>query len=122
MYVKDGRLVNKGDKIRNPALAVTLQKIADAGNADPFYTGNMAEKFVKEVSSNRGKITLTDLRSYTAVLRDPLDSKIGDYTILNAPPPASGPVLAFILNVLKGNILLVIPALFTFALVENLIR
>ena len=116
MYVKDGRLVNKGDKIRNPALAVTLQKIADAGNADPFYTGNMAEKFVKEVSSNRGKITLTDLR------RDPLDSKIGDYTMLNAPPPASGPVLAFILNVLKGNILLVIPALFTFALVENLIR
>lgn len=101
-FVKNGKLLSKGIKIKNLPLSRTLQRIANAKNADPFYTGKMAKQFVKDVKKHNGIITESDLKSYTAVVRDPLISSLGNFTMLNAPPPASGPVLAFILNILKG--------------------
>jgi len=102
IYLRNGKLVNKGDTIRNPELAETLKIIANAGNADPFYTGKMAELFVKEVKNKHGIITKADMQGYTPILRDPLVSKLRDLTVLNTPPPASGPLLVYILNILKG--------------------
>ena len=43
-------LFKEGDKMRNPALANTLQKIADNG-ADAFYKGSIADSLVKAVSN-----------------------------------------------------------------------
>jgi len=43
-------LFKEGEKMSNPALANTLQKIADHG-ADVFYTGPIADSLVKAVSN-----------------------------------------------------------------------
>ena len=43
-------LFKEGDKMSNPALANTLQKIADHG-ADAFYKGPIADSLVKAVSN-----------------------------------------------------------------------
>ena len=40
----------EGDKMSNPALANTLQRIADDG-ADAFYKGHIADSLVKAVSN-----------------------------------------------------------------------
>ena len=101
---KDGTVKQKGDLIKNKALAKTLRTIAEAGNADPFYTGEMAKTFAREVAAQGGVVTASDLEEYKAKLRNALNSSLGDMTMLNVPPPASGPVLAFILNVLKGQL------------------
>ena len=103
-YTRDGKILTKGDKITNKALAKTLKTIANHGNADPFYSGKLAHRFIREVKKHNGVMTVDDLVNYKAVERKPLVSKLGEYTMLNTPPPASGPVLAYILNILKGKV------------------
>lgn len=102
IYSRDGKILKKGDQLKNNALAKTLQIIANHGNADPFYKGKLAKQFVKEVKKHKGVITLDDMTSYKAIQKEPLVSKVGDFTMLNTPAPASGAVLAYILNILKG--------------------
>ena len=103
IYTRDGKILKKGDVITNKPLGNTLKIIANRGNADPFYRGKLARQFVKEVKKHKGIITLADMEGYAAIERNPLVSSLGDFTMLNTPPPASGPVLAFILNILKGR-------------------
>jgi len=102
IYSRHGQILKKGDKIKNKPLAKTLKIIADHGNADPFYRGKLAKQFVKEVRKEGGVMTLADMQGYAAIERDPVVSRVGEFTMLNTPPPASGPVLAYILNILKG--------------------
>ena len=84
-------------------MAKTLQLIAEAGSAEPFYNGPMSKVLVKEVQAAGGILTLNDLKNYNAVFRPALRSKLDDMTILNCPPPTSGPVLAMTLNILDGK-------------------
>lgn len=102
IYTRNGEILKKGDKIYNKPLAKTLQTIANHGNADPFYRGKLAKQFVRDVKKHGGVITLADMQGYAAIERNTLISKVGQYTMLNTPPPASGAVLAYILNILKG--------------------
>ena len=55
------------------------------------------------MNKHGGVFTLADMQGYAAIERDPVVSRVGEYTMLNTPPPASGPVLAYILNILKGD-------------------
>jgi len=102
MFVNDNKLLQQGQKVRNLQLGHTLRIIAAAGNAEPFYTGAMAKSFEEEVKAQKGIVKAADLRKYKALLRDPLKSSLGESEMLNIPPPASGPVLTYILNILKG--------------------
>lgn len=89
--------------MKNPELAATLEIVANANNSDPFYGGQMADIMEEEVNTHGGILTIEDLKDYKAILRRPISTKLGSYEVLNTPAPASGPVLAFILNILKGN-------------------
>src|SRR5688572_23420119 len=52
-----------------------------------------------------GIITLQDLQSYTAPFKNPVNVTIqnGQYFFYNPPPPASGAVINFIVNILDGR-------------------
>ncbi|CAH3149698.1 unnamed protein product [Porites lobata] len=102
VFTRNGKLLKKGDLLRRPQLAKTLQFIARAGSAEPFYNGKMSKSLVKEVQEAGGVMNLNDLKNYRVKFRPVLKSKLDDMTLLSCPPPTAGPVLALTLNILDG--------------------
>ncbi|XP_076762320.1 glutathione hydrolase 1 proenzyme isoform X2 [Xylocopa sonorina] len=93
----------KGDKIKRPQLAKTLKLIAERGSGI-FYNGSMGDDLVKEIKQFNGIIEKEDLQNYAVKWSIPINTTIGDLTVYSTPPPGSGAVLAFILNVLYGMV------------------
>lgn len=79
----------KGDKIIQPELAATLERIAKNG-ADEFYTGRTAELIALEMKKGGGIMTIKDLKKYKTVWREPVHAYLGAYHIISMPPPSSG--------------------------------
>lgn len=101
-YLNEGLPYEPGDLFRNPDLARILKLIASKG-ADEFYRGGLAQKIVASVQAKQGIITLEDLASYEAVEVSPLQGTYKDYTIVTAPPPASGGLhLLEFLNIIEN--------------------
>ena len=105
LFVKNAttnELYTTGDRLRRPQLAQTLRIIAEQG-ADAFYTGELADKIVKEVQDRGGIITRQDLADFDVDFREALSVNINDtYTAYTTHAPSSGPILTFILNILQG--------------------
>ena len=80
---------------------MTLEKIRD----DPysFYNGSLARNISRDIRLHKGQVTKQDLRNYTTVIREPLESELAGMKMLLTPPPTSGAVLGLILNILKGR-------------------
>lgn len=105
LFVKNNvtnELYDTGDTLKRPKLAATLRIIAEKG-ADAFYTGELADKIVREIQNRNGIITKQDLANYQVDMREALSVAIGDkYTAYTTHAPSSGPILTFILNILEG--------------------
>ncbi len=90
-----------GDRLKQPELAATLRLIADGG-ADGFYRGKIAEQIVAEMRRGGGVISLDDLGSYEAKVREPIHGTFRGYDVFGPPPPSSGGIcLVEMLNVLE---------------------
>ncbi len=91
-YDREGKPRPAGYLLRNPALAATLQAIADHG-ADAFYEGRIARDIadkVKRHPTNPGGLTAEDLAGYQARLREPVCSDYRLWRVCGMPPPSSG--------------------------------
>jgi len=100
IFLRDGKLYEPGDILRQPDLARTLQEIARCG-PQGFYRGRVAQELVRTMQKYHGLVTLDDLANYQAKLREPLRGHFRGYDILTVPPPSSGGVLLIeMLNVL----------------------
>ncbi|MHC4944757.1 MAG: gamma-glutamyltransferase [Planctomycetota bacterium] len=66
----DGAFYSEGDLFTQPALAKTLRKVASEG-AQYMYSGAWAEKFVKAVQRDGGKLTMKDMTGYQPAWREP---------------------------------------------------
>ncbi|KAJ7387660.1 hypothetical protein OS493_000997 [Desmophyllum pertusum] len=97
---KDGKLRKQGDKIKNEKYAQTLEKVQD--DPESFYSGPLASDIVQDIRIINGTVTHEDLRKYKSISREPYESKLSGMKMYLTPPPTSGPVLALILNILKG--------------------
>ena len=80
---------NAGDRVKNLALAETLERIAKYGRAG-FYEGPVADDLVARVQETGGIITHEDLLAYEAVWRKPINFQYKDLTIYAMGPPSSG--------------------------------
>lgn len=80
-----------GGRIIQPALANTLRRVRDIGQAG-FYEGETAELIVQEMQKGGGIITKEDLKNYQAKWRVPVSFDYDDYKIFSMPPPSSGGV------------------------------
>ncbi|QKT03133.1 gamma-glutamyltransferase [Ectothiorhodospiraceae bacterium 2226] len=100
VFLHAGEVPPLGHRVRQPDLAATLERIAEAGAAG-FYEGPLAKALVEGTRAAGGIWTLEDLAAYRAVEREPVRGRYGDVRITAAAPPSSGGVaLLTILNIL----------------------
>jgi gamma-glutamyltranspeptidase/glutathione hydrolase len=98
----DGTPYKAGERLVQPDLAATLQRIAAEG-PDAFYRGPLAATLASASSRHGGVITEADLAEYRAGELPPLRCAYRGYAIIAAPPPSSGgTTLCEILGVLSG--------------------
>ncbi|XP_064424028.1 glutathione hydrolase 5 proenzyme [Latimeria chalumnae] len=101
LFLKDGKYLKKGDYLHFLKLAETLKTVAEHG-ADAFYKGSLTKEMVRDVNNQGGNLTLDDFSNYEVKHAEPLNITIGNYTMYFPPPPTSGMIVGFILNILKG--------------------
>ncbi|MCC6398768.1 MAG: gamma-glutamyltransferase, partial [Bacteroidetes bacterium] len=102
LFLPEGRPVEEGSIWKNQDLARCLQRVAERG-PQGFYEGETARLLVEEVRRGTGIITAEDLRSYSAVWREPVTASYRQHTIVSMPPPSSGGMsVAMITNILEA--------------------
>ena len=103
IFLNNGKFYKEGDLFRQPELAQTLGRIANAG-ATEFYTGKTAEMIAADMKANNGLITVDDLKNYKAKERTPLRGSYRGHEIITMPPPSSGGIVMLqVLNMLEGH-------------------
>jgi gamma-glutamyltranspeptidase / glutathione hydrolase len=101
IFQRDGNYYQPGELFKQPDLARTLERIAQA--PDDFYHGAMARELAAAIHKGGGLVTAADLAAYEVKEREPIRGSYRGYEIISAPPPSSGGVaLVEILNILEG--------------------
>lgn len=101
VFMPDDQPLAQGALLRQPDLAWTLEQLAARGHKG-FYDGPVAEKLLAAVTRTGGLWTAEDLRRYTVVERDPIETAFRGYRVISAPPPSAGGIaLAQVLQQLE---------------------
>jgi len=87
-----GKLMTRGQRAKNPALAKTLRRLASEG-PKAFYEGAIARDIVKTARSAGSRMTRGDVKSYRAIAREPLHTRWEGLEVYSAAPPSAGGVL-----------------------------
>lgn len=101
---RTGELYRKDERMYRWKLADTLSLIADQG-AEVMYSssGVVGIGLVNDIQRLGGIIEQRDLMEYRVQWKSPEQTSIyGNLTMYSAPLPASGSVLAFIMNIVDG--------------------
>ena len=89
IHKEDGSYLQTGNRVQIPALARSLELIAQKG-VDILYKGELGAKITAEVQANQGLLTAEDLAQYQAIERSPVRIRIGDWEVATNPAPAVG--------------------------------
>jgi gamma-glutamyltranspeptidase/glutathione hydrolase len=101
IFQRDGKFYQEDEMLRQPELAATLQRLKSEGPRE-YYEGQTAQLIAADMREHGGLITLDDLKSYRAVLRELLKGSYHGYDMLSMPPPSSGGIALFeMLNILE---------------------
>lgn len=101
IYTHDGALYAIGERMVQPDLARTLERLASAG-AEDFYRGEIADAIAADFAANGGYITREDLESYLVNVTEPIRGTYRGMQVVAAGPPAGGLTLLQMLNFLEG--------------------
>ncbi len=88
-YLPGGRAPRAGELVRLPALARSLQAIADGGPS-AFYEGEIADAIVSTLRSLGGVMTKADLREHRSTWETPISVDYRGVTIYECPPNGQG--------------------------------
>jgi gamma-glutamyltranspeptidase/glutathione hydrolase len=98
---EDSTAYDAGDVIRQPALADTLDRLAEAG-ADDFYHGEIAEAIAADMAANGGFVTAQDLAAYEVLDGRYVTTNYRGYDIHTLAAPAGGGLVVKALNILEN--------------------
>lgn len=100
-FLPGGKAPSKGQLFRNPALANTLQAIANGGRAE-FYTGRIAKVIGEFMKQNDGFLSYADLAAHKSDWVKPVSTNYRGYDVWELPPNGQGIAALQILNVMEG--------------------
>jgi gamma-glutamyltranspeptidase/glutathione hydrolase len=100
IYRPNGRPWRLGERVRLPALAATLTRIAENG-WDELYLGDSAAHLARTLSNAGSMIDLEDLAAHASSWTDPIAIDYRGIRVTTHPPNSSGFVALEILNVLE---------------------
>ena len=101
VWVKNGRMPQKGEIFKNPQLANTLRIIAEKGRAG-FYEGKIAQTMANFVQAQGGFLTYDDLAGFHSEWTQPVSSNYRGYDVWELPPNGQGIAALQILNILEN--------------------
>ena len=103
LHREDGSLLEAGERVRVPALAETLGRIAEEG-ARVLYEGELGHRIADHLQEAGGFLTRTDLEAYEPRERESLVADVDGWQVWTNPPPAiGGAVLAAMLLLMDGH-------------------
>ena len=88
-FLADGKAPEVGTKLKQSALAATLDQLANVGLGD-FYRGDVGREIAADLERIGSPVTRADLEKYEARIAEPLSVKIGAGTLYNTPAPTQG--------------------------------
>jgi len=100
-YRPHGRPWRPGERVRLPALAATLERLATAGAGD-LYAGELAARQATGLAAAGSGITAADLAAHASTWEMPLSLDYRGAVATTHPPNSSGLVGLEILNVLRA--------------------
>lgn len=96
----EGTAPKPGTRRRMPALADTLQQLADVG-LDDFYRGDVGREIAADLERIGAPVTRADLETYRARAVTPLSLALPGLTVWNMPPPTQGLAALVILGLFE---------------------
>jgi len=89
IFEPQGRPLQEGDRVMQPALASTLRQLADDG-LDSFYRGRLAETIADDLATLGSPLTPGDFQDHAAVRPEPLSIALDGVRLFNTAPPTQG--------------------------------
>ena len=89
VFRPNGRPLAMGERLRQPALAETLRRLARDG-LDGFYRGALARDIAADLEAAGSPVVAADLEAHAASRPLPLQARIKGATLYNAAPPTQG--------------------------------
>lgn len=96
VFAPEGAALPEGALVRQPALGVTLQRIADQG-AGALYGGEVGARYAAGLAAAGVPIVPEDLAAHRADLGSPLRARYRDVDVLVHPPNSQGFLLLEVL-------------------------
>lgn len=101
LFAPAGRLLEVGDRVRVPAYAAALERMADEGR-DPLTRGAQRDALLAEFGAPRGLLTRADLDAFEPAVRPALRAGFrGAEVLLPAAPSLGGELVALGLALLE---------------------
>jgi gamma-glutamyltranspeptidase len=100
VYRPHGRPWRPGERVRLPALAATLERLAEVG-FDDFYDGEIGERQALGLAEAGSSITAADLQAHRSAWTQPIETDYRGTRVTTHPPNSSGIVALELLNILE---------------------
>ncbi|MDL2207397.1 gamma-glutamyltransferase, partial [Desulfovibrio sp. OttesenSCG-928-M16] len=99
-FLLHGKSPGKGRRLRLPALAHTLSRLAAEG-LDSFYRGALAKEMATDLEQAGSPLRIADFEKHKALLRSALSTNCFGATLYNSPPPTQGVASLMILALVE---------------------
>ncbi len=101
VFMPGGKPPAEGEVFANPALAHTLELLADGGR-DAYYRGPIARAIVAFSKANGGFFTMEDFATHHSEWVDPISTTYRGMTVWELPPNGQGLAALEMLNILEN--------------------
>lgn len=99
-FLVEGARAPQGHMRKDERLAATLERLAHAGLRD-FYRGDVGREIAADLARIGAPIARADIEKTQARWRPPLDVRLSDARVFNAPPPTQGLASLMILGMFE---------------------